>query len=722
MPAAMRRAAVSAVVAAGMLVLAPGGSWAATITVDVTNDEINGDGDCSLREAIQSANTNAANTTGCEDGDPGPAVDTIVLMPGSSYSLSISPDATPDDNDDGDLDVNTFADGPVMIQGGSSATGRATIGGGGDRVIDHLSGGSLTLTGVVITDGSLDDPIAPGGGIFSHSGSLTLVDSIVFDNHSEQADGGGIAALGTLTIQDSLVVENSAGGSGGGISQAGGPLTIDESSIGSNEAGTDPGASSERGGGVHSSADEVTISDSTFNQNGVNGSGASGGGLALTLSTSGTKTIAGSTFTGNDAGQLGAGIFASFNSDAAAFTVEDTRIEGNDAGPGLNPSVSGGGIRLAQGELELVRSVVRDNDATSATGVGEGGGLALGGNADATIDDSAIVANHATSTSSAARGGGIVVDGDLLLRRSTIASNTLDGVADADRGAGIFAGPNSASVHALNLTVHGNQALDAGSRGGGIHVQGAGSSVSLVSSTIASNFAGGVTVEPGDALSESPAGPLIIAKNSIIDGPSTGQVCDGTISSSGFNVATGTSCGLAGTGDLQNATPMLEPLAANGGLVVGPAGDTEAVGTRALMAGSPAIDHVPVLQCDIGDPSPLETDARAFPRPFGSACDAGAYELTRCYGEVVGEGAIVGTEGDDVVAGMPGPDLLFGLAGEDTLKGKGRNDRLCGGEGKDLLKGGKGNDKLDGGPGTDTCKGGPGHDKAKSCEKKSGIP
>jgi CSLREA domain-containing protein len=710
----------------GAAMLAPGSALGATISVGVTNDEINADADCSLREAVQAANTNAANTTGCTDGEAGPAVDTIALVPGGSYGRTIDPDGTPDDNQDGDVDVFSFAGGPVVIQGG---TPRATISGGGeDRVLDQ-NGGELTLSGVTVTDGSLDDPLASGAGIRSISagGSLTLVNSVVADNNTAQASGGGILGAGAVSVLNSVVTENTAGVSGGGISQGSGSLTITDSTIGPNHAGADPGAGAPKGGGVVVSADAVEITDSIFDGNTVAGNNASGGGLALIISSSGTKTIRDSTFTANDAGQLGGGIFASFNSDSASFALEDSRIEGNDAGPGLDPSVQGGGLSLARGHLDLARSVVRDNDATSDSGGAEGGGLDVSDDASATIDDSAVVGNHVISSSFGTRGGGISTDGSLLVRRTTIASNELDGnAAGGDRGAGLYAGPNSAGVNAYNVTVHGNLALDAGSGGGGIQVDGAGSFVNLASSTVASNFAGG-PVEPGDALTEGVAGNLISARNSIIDGPVAGRVCEGTISSGGNNVTRDTSCGLTGIGDIQNANPMLDPLADNGGLVAGPPGDTEVVGTRALLPGSPAIDHVPLAavstpSCTGQTSAPLATDARAFPRPFGEACDAGAYELTKCFGTIVGTDAIVGTEGKDKLEGTAGSDLLFGLAGNDAMKGKAGKDRLCGSGGKDKIKGGDGKDKLDGGAQKDVCKGGPGHDKATRCERKGGIP
>src|SRR5689334_20044091 len=73
----------AALILAGMILLAgPVGVQAATIAVNVTNDELNGDADCSLREAIQAANTDTA-VSGCAAGSGG---DTIAL-PIGTYRL-----------------------------------------------------------------------------------------------------------------------------------------------------------------------------------------------------------------------------------------------------------------------------------------------------------------------------------------------------------------------------------------------------------------------------------------------------------------------------------------------------------------------------------------------------------------------------------------------------------------------------------------------------------
>ena len=80
-------------------------TYASTITVNTTSDELNGDGDCSLREAIASANNNVAIDT-CVAGQAGSAgfIDQINLSVGA-YSITRVEDLTPDDNNEGDFDI-----------------------------------------------------------------------------------------------------------------------------------------------------------------------------------------------------------------------------------------------------------------------------------------------------------------------------------------------------------------------------------------------------------------------------------------------------------------------------------------------------------------------------------------------------------------------------------------------------------------------------------------
>ena len=61
------------------LALGSGLAHAATLNVTTIDDELNNDGDCSLREAVNAANNNTATDT-CPSGD---GLDTIILPAGS---------------------------------------------------------------------------------------------------------------------------------------------------------------------------------------------------------------------------------------------------------------------------------------------------------------------------------------------------------------------------------------------------------------------------------------------------------------------------------------------------------------------------------------------------------------------------------------------------------------------------------------------------------------
>ena len=102
--------------------------FAANIAVNTTADELNSDGDCSLREAIQSANTN----TGVDACTPGSGTDTITV-PAGTYTLSIA-GAGEDANATGDLDITSN----LSITGAGN-TLTIIDGGAIDRVIEIFS-------------------------------------------------------------------------------------------------------------------------------------------------------------------------------------------------------------------------------------------------------------------------------------------------------------------------------------------------------------------------------------------------------------------------------------------------------------------------------------------------------------------------------------------------------------------------------------------------------
>ena len=109
-------------------------------------------------------------------------------------------------------------------------------------------------------------------------------------------------------------------------------------------------------------------------------------------------------------------------------------------------------------------------------------------------------------------------------------------------------------------------------------------------------------------------------QNSIVANNRTGGNCAGTaVISNGYNLSSDGTCNFNGAGDLNSTNPKLGKLVNNGGPTK----------TRALLAGSPAIDAGNPAGCTDGNGNVFSTDQRGFQRPDPDdtgGCDMGAYE------------------------------------------------------------------------------------------------
>ncbi len=288
-------------------------SYAATITVNTTADELNSDGDCSLREAIQAANTDAAVDV-CTAGSGADTID----LPAGTYTLGIAAQGE-DANTTGDLDITA----DLTVNGAGAAT-TIVDGNALDRVFDipprgAIGGATVTISGLIIQNGSLAS--SAGGGI-RNTGTLTLNSSTVSGNTA--GFGGGIynRGDGTLELNTSTVSANTATTNGGGIyNEDRGTLTLNGSTVSGNTAG------SGRGGGI-------------FNDN------------------RGTLTLNGSTVSGNTATSGGAGIYDGFGS---TLTLISSTVSANTAGD------VGGGI-LNNGVANLKNTIVANNSTDDCAG------------------------------------------------------------------------------------------------------------------------------------------------------------------------------------------------------------------------------------------------------------------------------------------------------------------------------------------------------------------
>jgi hypothetical protein len=178
-----------------------------------------------------------------------------------------------------------------------------------------------------------------------------------------------------------------------------------------------------------------------------------------------------------------------------------------------------------------------------------------------------------------------VSSGVVVLDGAQVSTNT------ALSGGGLH--NNGGTLTLLNSTVSANTATVAY---GGLD-NSSGTSIltfTTVASNTAVNSAGGIRA----------AGEVLIQNSLIAHNVPTN--CNGTFTSAGHNLDSGTSCGFSATGDITDTAPLIGSLDANG--------------THPLLEGSPAIDAGLCL------PS-VTTDQRGVDRPQGDGCDIGAYEF-----------------------------------------------------------------------------------------------
>jgi CSLREA domain-containing protein len=611
-----------------MLLLAPAALPAqaegnVVITVTTLADELNADGDCSLREAVQAANTDLA-VDACPAGS---GLDAIALGAGV-YQISIA-GPTEDLNLTGDLDV---LNDPLNFTGAGS-TLTVIDGGSLDRVLD-VHGVAVHVYGVAIQHGRTPDSVSNGhGGGIRTSGPLTIDHSLVFSNVTgADADfgnggrGGGIYASGPLTltysrVEQNLTGEGWAGGHGGGI-YIEGSLQIENSQILSNTTGQ--GASGVYGGngggiylagpgqfsnviinGNHTGGSEeaglpgyggdgggvynlfsliLTDCQVSFNTTGAANAGGNGGGIFSTGPLTMTRCSISNNITGGGQGVAGdgGGIYS-----AAALAIHDSTIALNQTGSVAvgGEAGSGGGIDQT-GPMTITHSVIRLNHTGDSILPPDDSsvGAAIYGLGDWSISDSSVVSN---STGLDANGGGIYIGttfgttGRLELVNTTVSSNSTPG-----GGSGVSISANNANFDLVldHATIASNQA---GSEGQSLH---------LFISTFTINLTLRNTLIASSGLNmfvENSGGALNITRD--------------------YTISSDASIALTGTGNLNNTDPLLHPLADNGGGTF----------THALRWGSPAIDA--------GDPAftpPPAYDQRGvgFPRIINARVDIGAFE------------------------------------------------------------------------------------------------
>ena len=286
-----------------------------SLVVTTVDDSTSHPGFVSLRDAMFTADTDAANgTSDTITFKPSLDGDTITLQQGV---LSLGADGT--------------VRGVITIDGGNQIT---ISGNNASGVFMVAQGMTAVIKGLTITGGTT----ANGGGI-DNAGALSVANSTFSDDSAANGySGGGIYNSGTLTVANSTFSDDSAGGYGGGIDNDG-ALTVANTTFSNDSA--------DAGGGGILNEDALTVVNSTFSDDVA----APDGGGIFNI---GTLTVANSTFSDDSAGTAGGGIY---DEGGGTRTVANSTLSGNSASVG-------GGI-YEDGTLTLLSTIVAGNTADS---------------------------------------------------------------------------------------------------------------------------------------------------------------------------------------------------------------------------------------------------------------------------------------------------------------------------------------------------------------------
>lgn len=231
---------------------------------------------------------------------------TVTLASGCTYTLMGRNNST-----DGGTGLPVIS-GKVTVRGSattirrSSATGIAAF-----RLFDVAHGGSLTLSGLTLSNGLANDGANGGGAVDSH-GTLS-VSGVTFSGNKSPAatgtSGGAIDSSGTLTVTNSTFTGNTAQEGGGILSQS--AATITNTTFSRNTA------TLFGGGGIVAAAGTTSVDRDTFTGNSGPGGGA--------IDNDSTVKVSDSTFTGNSGGDNGGGAIQNFGT----MTISQSTVSGN---------------------------------------------------------------------------------------------------------------------------------------------------------------------------------------------------------------------------------------------------------------------------------------------------------------------------------------------------------------------------------------------------------
>ncbi|HXV71061.1 MAG TPA: PKD domain-containing protein, partial [Acidimicrobiia bacterium] len=317
-----------------------------------------------------------------------------VMVAGSTFQSNTNGFGGSFANTGGELTIlsSTVRDSAGYIQGGALYN----VGGGSTTVVGsdigdipnqespdrggilYSHGGSLTVVDTVLSNAFAS---SEGGAIYSGGNGTTSITSVTIDNTTASHGGAIWNDSGTMAISDVTVTSPRAAGSAGAIYN-GGDMTISESTI--------SGGVADQGGNIYQGAGSMTIDASTI-ENGTGDAFFEGGGLYIA---SGQVDVSRSTLTGN-AGFTGAAIHNAngtldvigstisanlsadggsivFNGGSASLTIAGTILGDNPGSPNcsLESPISSWGFNLSDDDS---CGFSASSDIENSTGLDLGG-------------------------------------------------------------------------------------------------------------------------------------------------------------------------------------------------------------------------------------------------------------------------------------------------------------------------------------------------------------
>jgi predicted outer membrane repeat protein len=376
-----------------------------------------------------------------------------------------------------------------LIIDGANTPGLTISGNKAHRVINVTNNVDFTLKNLTIADGKPNGVGAEAAGAGIRTGYLTTltVENCEFENNHVNGYGGGAIFAGwrsknivintTFQGNSSLGNEDRGGGAitidtesslsvtgseftnnmsirGGAINAPLGTLTVENSTFTKNRATL--------GGAIYSLLGSLKVENSTLTNNNSTGYGGAiftdGASAKVDGSTSGQIEIRNSRIEGNTGAGGGGALFLYVYNSSDKVIIEDSTIINNQVLEDSQGIAFGGGLRQDNGEFIIRNTTIANNRALIQGGAppwaSQGGGLWMGGNSSATIDNSTFYGNRADSTDGNGGLGGAII---------------------------LHNGSNPTNIN--NTTIANNYA---GFRGGGF--EGGGSSTTLTNTLVADNI------------------------------------------------------------------------------------------------------------------------------------------------------------------------------------------------------------------------------------------